>query len=111
MKMSRGSYQIGTRVQDKNGGVKVKIVGEDGKPTWEAEARRVWELYHGPLSDGDRVFLIAGVGSKIEISNLTIVHFRTEKWKVLDHSRVLPGLFNPTSYVIDKKTRKILIRS
>lgn len=111
MKISHGSYPIGTRIQEKTGRVKVKILGDDGKPKWEAEARRIWEIYHGKLKEGDRIFLIAGVGSPIKISNLTMIHFRTEKWHMLEHSRVLPGLFKPQVYVIDKKTRRVLVNS
>lgn len=105
--MIRTNYPIGTKIQQKNGRVVVKVETEDG-PKWEAEARRLWELYHGPLNEGDRVFLIRGVGSKIERSNLTMIHFRTEKFKVLGHSRVL---YMPTIRTIDKKTGKVLINS
>lgn len=109
--MRMQSYPIGTKRQQKTGRVEVKVLDDNGKPKWEAEARRLWELYHGELKPGDRVFLIRGTGSKIERGNLTMIHFRTadqDKFKVLAHTRIL---YMPIIRTIDKRTGKVLVNS
>lgn len=106
--MQRRVYPEGTKIREKNGRVIVKIRDDEGNLKWESEARRMWELYHGELKPGDRVFLIKGVGSKIERNNLCMVHYRTEPWKVLDHREIL---FLPVIRTLDKRTGKVLVHS
>ncbi len=81
--------EIGTTVQHRNGYIKVKIEGEDGKPIWEAESRRIWELRRGPLDEGDRVYHIDGDRTNNRIGNLAKVHFNATKFVFLKKSIVL----------------------
>lgn len=84
-----GNYPVSTKVQHRNGYIKVKIEGDDGKPRWEAESRRVWELQRGPLSPGDRVFHVDGDRTNNRITNLAKVHYNEVKFVFLKQSRVL----------------------
>lgn len=81
--------EIGTKVQHRNGYIKVKIEADDGKPVWEAESRRIWELQRGPLDEGDRVYHIDGDRTNNKIGNLAKVHFNSVKFVFLKKSRVL----------------------
>lgn len=96
-------YPAGTRVQHRNGYIVVKT--EDGMM---AESRRVWELHHGELQPGDRVFHMDGDRTNNKINNLAKVHFNDTKFVFLKESRVL---WLPTIRTIDKKTGKVLINS
>ncbi len=82
-------HEIGTKVQHRNGYIKVKIEGDDGKPIWEAESRRIWELQRGALVEGDRVYHIDGDRTNNRIGNLAKVHFNATKFVFLKKSRVL----------------------
>lgn len=85
-------YDIGTKVQHRNGYIKVKIEGEGGKPKWEAEARRNWELTYGdrdPIVAGDRVFHKDGDRTNDRPSNLAKIHYNDTKFVFLKKSRVL----------------------
>lgn len=81
--------QVGTVVQYRNGYVKVKIEDDEGKPTWQARSRRNWELKHGTLEEGDRVFHIDGNRENDDPRNLAKVHFNAVKFVVLNKARVL----------------------
>lgn len=83
------NYPIGTKVQHRNGYIRVKIEDGEGKPEWEAESRRVWELQRGDLEEGDRVFHLNGDRTNNHISNLAKVHFNTTKFVFLKSSRIL----------------------
>jgi hypothetical protein len=87
------NYPVGSKVQYRNGYIRVKIEGEGGEPKWEAESRRVWELQRGPLKEGDRVFHIDGDRTNNRIGNLAKVHYNTTKFVFLKESRALyiPG--------------------
>lgn len=82
-------HEIGTKVQHRNGYIKIKIQGDDGKPVWEAESRRNWELQRGDLEEGDRVFHIDGDRENNKVSNLAKVHFNSTKFTFLKKSRIL----------------------
>jgi hypothetical protein len=91
MKSYGGGYPLGTKVQHRNGYIKVKIEGEDGF-RWEAESRRIWELYKGqkdPLVEGDRVFHVDGDRTNNQISNLAKIHYNQVKFVFLKESKVL----------------------
>ncbi len=78
------SYPLGTRVQYRNGYILVKT--DDGMM---AESRRVWELTHGDLEEGDRVFHIDGDRTNNNIRNLAKIHYNQVKFKMLKESKVL----------------------
>lgn len=78
------SYPIGTRVQHRNGYIVVKT--DEGMI---AEGRRVWELTHGDLDEGDRVFHIDGDRTNNEPHNLAKVHFNQVKFRMLKESKIL----------------------
>lgn len=82
-------HEIGTKVQYRNGYIKVKLEGEGGKPIWEAESRRVWELQRGPLDPGDRVYHVDGDRTNNRLGNLAKVHFNSTKFVFLKASRIL----------------------
>jgi len=98
-------YQSGTKVQYRNGYIKVKT--EEGMV---AESRRNWELLRGPLLPGDRVFHLDGDRTNNNIKNLARVHFNDTKFTMLKESRILWAP-TPSIRVIDKKTGKTLINS
>lgn len=83
------SYPQGTKVQHRNGYIKVKVENEEGEYTWLAESRRIWELKHGPLDPGDRIFHVNGDRTDNRIQNLSKVHFNQTKFVFLKESRVL----------------------
>ena len=78
------SYPLGTRVQYRSGYIQVKT--EDGLVT---EARRVWELTHGELEPGDRVFHVDGDRTNNSIRNLAKVHYNQVAFKFLKESKIL----------------------
>ncbi len=80
--------EIGTKVQHRNGYIRVKVEGKDG-PTWQAESRRNWEMQRGELQEGDRVFHIDGDRTNNRVGNLARVHFNSTKFVFLKKSRVL----------------------
>ncbi len=90
--MRLGKHSVGTKVQYRNGYIKVKLE-LDGEVYWEAESRRVWELTHGELEPGDRVYHIDGDRTNNQINNLAKVHFNSTKFVFLKQSRVL---YTPT---------------
>lgn len=92
--------EIGTRVQHRNGYIHVKVEGDDGKPTWVAEGRRVWELKNGDLEEGDRVFHVNGDRTDNRPGNLAKVHFNNVKFVFLKRSRVL---YTPPTRLMSRK--------
>ncbi len=84
MSWQQKSYPLGTRVQHRNGYIVVKT--QDGMIP---EGRRVWELSHGDLAPGDRVFHINGDRTDNAKHNLAKVHFNTTKFVMLKESKVL----------------------
>lgn len=54
-----------------------------------AESRRTWELQHGELLPGDRVFHINGDRTNNHISNLAKVHYNQTKFVMLKESKIL----------------------
>lgn len=84
MKWQGKSYPLGTRVQYRSGYIQVKT--EEGMV---AEARRVWELTHGELVPGDRIFHLDGDRANNNIRNLAKVHFNDTKFKMLKESKIL----------------------
>lgn len=82
-------HEIGTKVQHRNGYIKVKVEGEDGRPGWQAESRRNWEMQRGDLQEGDRVFHIDGDRTNNRVGNLAKVHFNNTKFVFLKSSRIL----------------------
>lgn len=101
------NYPVGTKVQHRNGYIRVKVEGDEG-PSWQAESRRVWELYRAPLEPGDRLFHIDGDRTNNKIGNLSMIHFNQTRFVMLRESRVL---FMPTIRTINKKTGKVLLNS
>lgn len=89
-------YPVGTKVQHRNGYIRVKIE-TDGDVKWEAESRRVWELQRGPLKAGDRIFHVDGDRTNNRIGNLAKVHFNDKKFTFLKESKVLylPKMLRP----------------
>lgn len=83
-RMWRGAYPAGTRVQHRNGYIVVKT--EDGMMP---ESRRTWELTHGELEAGDRVFHMDGDRTNNKVGNLAKIHFNQTKFIMLKESKVL----------------------
>lgn len=108
-------YKLGTRVQHRNGYIVVKVEGEHGEGKMMAESRRIWELTHGELEAGDRVFHIDGDRTNNEPYNLAMVHFNQTKFTFLKTSRQLEsweqvwgkGIIR----TINKKTGRVLVNS
>lgn len=75
-----GQYPVGTRTQHRNGYIYVKVVADDGNERLMSEARRVWELHHDTLEDGDRIFHTNGDRTDNRIQNLAKVHFNQTKY-------------------------------
>lgn len=88
---STGAREIGSRVQYRTGYITVKVVNNDGEEKIMAESRRVWELHHGELEAGDRVFHCNGDRTDNRIQNLAMVHFNQTKFIVLKQSLKLPS--------------------
>ncbi len=78
------SYPAGTRVQRRTGYIYVKT--DEGLI---AEGRRVYELTHGELEPGYRVFHMDGDRTNNSIRNLSAVKFNTTKFTMLKESKVL----------------------
>jgi hypothetical protein len=85
----RGPKPLGTKVQYRNGYIKVKCEDNEGKAYWEAESRRIWEMQRGELAEGDRIYHIDGDRTNNRIGNLAKVHFNSTKFVFLKQSRVL----------------------
>lgn len=102
------SYPQGTRVQHRNGYIFVKVQNDEGEMKLMAEGRRVWELRHGPLEPGDKVYHMDGDRTNNDVRNLAKIHFNQTKFTFLKESKVL---FMPTIRVLDKKTGKVLVNS
>lgn len=83
--MTGRGYEVGTKVQQKNGVIKVKI----GKSAWLPENRYNYIMQKGPLAEGQRVFHADGDVENNHISNLVRIQFNTKKFVVLKTSRVL----------------------
>lgn len=77
-------HQIGTRVQYRNGYIRVKT-----KEGMVPENRRTWELHNGDLVEGDKVYHLDGDRTNNNIRNLAKIHFNTTKFTMLKESRVL----------------------
>ncbi len=111
------SYPEGTRTQHRNGYIYVKVVDDDGNAKLMAEARRVWELKHGPLAPGDRVFHVDGDRTNNDWRNLAKVHFNQTKFKFLREAKILymptvkSSMLLPVLRTLDKKTGKVLLNS
>lgn len=78
------SYPLGTKVQHRNGYIYVKT--DDGLIP---EGRRVYELTHGELEAGYRVFHMDGDRTNNSPRNLSAVKFNTTKFVMLKESKVL----------------------
>ena len=78
-------YEIGTKVQQKNGVIRVKI----GKSAWMPESRYNWVMSKGALREGQRVFHLNGDVTDNRPQNLVPIQFNTKKFIILKSSRVL----------------------
>lgn len=78
-------YEIGTKVQQKNGVIRVKV----GKSNWMPESRYNWVTQKGELKEGQRVFHLNGDVTDNHPRNLVPIQFNTKKFVVLKSSRVL----------------------
>lgn len=111
------SYPVGTKVRHRNGYVFVKVENDDSGAKMMAESRRIWELTHGPLEEGDRVFHINGNREDNSVKNLAMVHFNQTKFKFYKSSEILympstkVAVLLPTMRTLDKKTGKVLVNS
>jgi hypothetical protein len=97
------SYPTGTRTQHRNGYIYVKT-----DAGLIAEGRRVWELHHKDLKEGERIYHIDGDRTNNKIQNLAKIKFNTTKFVMLKESLVL---WMPTIRTLDKKTGKVLVNS
>lgn len=93
-------YEIGTKVQQKNGVINVKI----GKSRWISEGRYNWITQKGQLKEGQRVYHLNGDVTDNNPANLVPIQFNTKKFVILKTSRVL---YTPkSSKMIDEIQRK-----
>lgn len=89
-------YEIGTKVQQKNGVIRVKV----GKSTWIPESRYNWITEKGQLKEGQRVFHLNGDVTDNRPNNLVPIQFNTKKFTILKESRIL---YIPKSHSIIKE--------
>lgn len=116
-------------MQYRTGYIVVKVENEKGEAKMMAESRRVWELHHGELEAGDRVFHCDGNRTNNNIGNLAMVHFNQTKFVALKQSRMLQpwgevwgtgrrplpstksSLILPILRTVEKKTGRVLVNS
>lgn len=83
--ISGRGYEIGTKVQQKQGTIRVKV----GNSNWMAESRYNWIMQKGPIEEGQRVFHLNGKVDDNRLNNLVKIQFNTKKFVILKTSRVL----------------------
>lgn len=83
--ISGRGYDIGTRVQQKAGVIKIKV----GNSQWMPESRYNWITQKGEIKEGEKVYHVNGDVTDNRVQNLVKIQFNTKKFIILKSSRVL----------------------
>lgn len=98
--MRHKGYPIGTHVETKDRYVKVKL--QNGE--WEGLGRHLLKQAGVQIKEGDRVFFADGNRLNRHPSNLRRIHFSTNRYILLSHSRVI---YLPTQKAVEKKRKQL----
>lgn len=76
-------------MQYRDGRCQVKILDDDGKEKWMRRSRRNWELKHGDIPEGVRIFRLDGDPTNDDPGNLVGIKFNTTRFSFLKRARVV----------------------